>query len=522
MTWHGAVFAVATAVDRVGLAVQPLLLVYLLAYNTWNLVLIVLSWRAVRRFVGAHFTSDLDLIDDALATKPLTMIVPAYNEEVTIVDSVTNLLRSDYPRLEVVVVNDGSTDRTLAVLQRAFQLRRTDLTYRPALQTARVRAMYEATVALPAQVVRLVVLDKENGGKADALNAGINGSTCPYVVSLDADSILDQRALKEMMRALQEDPTLMALGGQVAIANGCRVENGRVTTIGLPRNDAARFQMIEYLRSFTTGRTGLDQMGSVLILSGVFAVFDKELLMRAGGYLTRFLNSRTVSEYVGTGVDTVCEDMEVVVRLHRYCRDKGLKRRVGFLPHPVAWTEVPENLDSLRKQRGRWHRGLRESLIYHRAMLFRPRFGRIGSIALPAFWAFEYYGPLYELFGYLFVASGLVLGALSGRQVVSGRYFAAFLLVSSVYAVFVNLLAILVGAWRFRYGLADQVERSLMPYAKRSELAIMFAYAFFEPFLWRPLSLWWRLRGQFDAWRGKSGWEKFARIGFNTGEHVRA
>lgn len=522
MTLHAVLLLVATAVNTVGVALGPLLLAYLIAYNTWNLALIALSWRAVRRFVGAHFTADLDLIDDTLATKPLTMIVPAYNEDVTIVDSVTNLLGSDYPRLEVVVVNDGSSDRTLAVLQRAFQLRRTDLTYRPALQTARVRAMYEATVQLPRQVIRLVVLDKENGGKADALNAGINASTCPYVVSLDADSILDQRALKEMMRALQEDPRLMALGGQVAIANGCTVKNGRVVKIGLPRNDPARFQMIEYLRSFTTGRTGLDRVGCVLILSGVFAVFEKDLLMRAGGYLTRFLDSRIIDEYVGHGADTVCEDMEVVVRLHRFCRDKGIDRRVGFLPHPVAWTEVPENLDSLRKQRGRWHRGLRESLKYHREMLLRPRFGRIGSIALPAFWAFEYYGPLYELFGYLYVALGLFLGAVTGRQVVSGQFFLAFLLVSGVYAMFVNVLAILVGAWRFRYGLADPLQRSLMPYSKGSDIALMFGYALLEPFLWRPLSLWWRLRGQFDAWRGKSGWEKFARIGFNTGDQVRA
>jgi cellulose synthase/poly-beta-1,6-N-acetylglucosamine synthase-like glycosyltransferase len=314
----------------------------------------------------------------------------------------------------------------------------------------------------------------------------------------------------------------MALGGQVAIANGCVVKNGRVVSVGLPRNDAARFQMIEYLRSFTTGRTGLDRMGCVLILSGVFAVFDKELLIRAGGYLTRFSDSRLVAEYVGLGADTVCEDMEVVVRLHRYCRDKGIKRRVGFLPHPVAWTEVPESFDSLRKQRGRWHRGLRESLHYHGAMLFRPRYGRIGAVALPAFWLFEYLGPMYELLGYLFVILGLGLGALSGRHVVSGEYFLAFFLVSSAYAVFVNLLAILVGAWRFRYGLADRLQRSLLPYARPRDVALMLGYAVLEPFLWRPLSLWWRLRGQFDAWRGKSGWEKFARIGFQTGEHARA
>lgn len=522
MTGNATIGWLATGMAALGVVLQPLFLGYLVAYNSWNVTLIALSWRAIRRYVGAHFTADLDLIDDTIATKPLTMVVPAYNEEVTIVDSVTNLLQSDYPRLEVVVVNDGSKDGTLEVLQKAFHLRRTDLPYRAALQTAHVKGMYEATVPLPKQVIRLVVLDKANGGKADALNAGTNASTCPFVVSLDADSILDQRALKEMMRALQEDPRLMALGGQVAIANGCAVQNGKVVDIGLPKNDAARFQMIEYLRSFTTGRTGLDRMDCVLILSGVFAVFDKELLIRAGGYLTRFLDARLVEEYVGLETDTVCEDMEVVVRLHRYCRDKGLDRRVGFLPHPVAWTEVPESLDSLRKQRGRWHRGLRESLLYHRGMLFRPRYGRIGSIALPAFWLFEYWGPIYELAGYLFVVFGLLLGALSGRPVISGEYFLAFFLASSAYAVFVNLLAVLVGAWRFRYGFADRLQRSLLPYSRPREVAVMLVYALLEPFLWRPLSLWWRLRGQVDAWRGKSGWEKFARIGFRTAEPAGA
>jgi len=155
-------------------------------------------------------------------------------------------------------------------------------------------------------------------------------------------------------------------------------------------------------------------------------------------------------------------------------------------------------------------------------MLFRPRYGRIGAIALPAFWLFEYLGPMYELLGYLFVIFGLLLGALSGRHVISGEYFLAFFLVSCAYAVFVNLLAILVGSWRFWYGLADRLQRSLLPYSRPRDVGLMLGYAVLEPFLWRPLSLWWRLRGQFDAWRGKSGWEKFARIGFQTGEHAGA
>ena len=242
------------------LVVQPVFLLYFLLYNTYTLWLIGLSARQVRRRVAGHFVEDLDLIDEGDLTKPLTMIVPAYNEEVTIVDSVTSLVQCDYPRFEVVVVNDGSTDGTLDRLKHAFRLRRTEVPYRPAIGTARVRAMYEATVPLPPSVMRLIVIDKENGGKADALNAGINASTTPYFVSLDADSILDERALKELMRVIQEDPRVVAVGGQVAIANGCTVRNSHVVSVGLPTRSLPRFQMVEYLRSFTTARTGLDRM----------------------------------------------------------------------------------------------------------------------------------------------------------------------------------------------------------------------------------------------------------------------
>ncbi len=261
-------------------------LAFFLLHNTYTLVLIVLSARQVRRRVTSHFVEDLDLIDGSDLTKPLTMIVPAYNEEVTIVDSVTSLVECEYPRFEIVVINDGSTDRTLARLREAFGLRRTDLPYRGAIATAPVRAMYEATVPLPQSVIRVAVIDKVNGGKADALNAGINASTAPFIVSLDADSILDEHALKELMRVIHEDPRVVAVGGQVAIANGCTVSQSRVIEVGLPARPLARFQMVEYLRSFTTGRTGLDLLESVLILSGVFAVFEKATLIRAGGYLT--------------------------------------------------------------------------------------------------------------------------------------------------------------------------------------------------------------------------------------------
>ncbi len=509
--------AIARAVVLVTLVAQPLFLCYFVVYNTYTLILIALSARQVRRRVAGHFIEDLDLIDRGDLTKPLTMIVPAYNEEVTIVDSVTSLIHGDYPRFEIVVVNDGSGDRTLERLKQAFRLRRTDVPYREAIGTARVRGMYEATVALPDGVMRVVVIDKENGGKADALNTGINASAAPYFVSLDADSILDQRALKELMRVVQEDPRVVAVGGQVAIANGCTIHNSRVVQVGLPSRSLPRFQMVEYFRSFTTGRTGLDRVDAILILSGVFAVFEKETVIRAGGYLTPFVRHRIIEEYIGPRLGTVCEDMEIVVRLHRFVRDKLLGRRIAFLPHPVAWTEVPETLESLRKQRGRWYRGLRESLFYHRAMLGRSKFGRIGWFALPAFWIFEYYGPLIELGGYCFILFLFIMERVLHHPFINYQFLWAFLLASLGYGILVNVLAVLVGAWRFRFGLADRLQRGLLPFSRRRDVLILLVYAVLENFGFRQLTLYWRLRGLWDAWRGKTGWEKFARVGFREG-----
>jgi len=509
--------AITQALLVVAMVAQPVFLFYFLAYNTYTLSLVALSARAVRRRVAGHFVEDLDLIDQRDLTKPLTMIVPAYNEEVTIVDSVTNLVYCDYPRHEIVVVNDGSSDRTLDRLKAAFRLRRTDIPYRDAIGTATVRGTYEATVPLPPGVIRVVVIDKESGGKADALNAGINASTTPYFVSLDADSILDPRALKELMRVVEEDPRVVAVGGQVAIANGCIIRNGRMVSVGLPARGLARFQMVEYLRSFTTARTGLDRMDAILILSGVFAVFEKATVIQAGGYLTPFVRHRVTEEYVGGRLGTVCEDMEIVVRLHRFVRDKLHDRRIAFVPHPVAWTEVPETLESLRKQRGRWYRGLRESLRYHRAMLGRRKYGRIGWFALPTFWIFEYLGPLVELSGY-----GLMLLLLGMERVLGQRYLNydllwAFLLASLGYGMLVNVSAVLVGAWRFRFGLADRLQRGLLPFTRGRDVLILLIFAVLENFGYRQLTLYWRLRGLWDAWRGKTGWEKFARVGFREG-----
>jgi cellulose synthase/poly-beta-1,6-N-acetylglucosamine synthase-like glycosyltransferase len=274
--------------------------------------------------------------------------------------------------------------------------------------------------------------------------------------------------------------------------------------------------MVEYIRSFTTARTGLDRMRSILILSGVFAVFEKDTVIKAGGYLTPFLRHRLTDEYVGQRLGTVCEDMEIIVRLHRFVLDKLLDRRILFLPHPVAWTEVPETFASLRKQRGRWFRGLRESLHYHHRMLFRPKYGRIGWFALPAFWLFEYLGPLIELMGYGVVLFLVMMEQLFDRQILSYNYLLAFFVASVGFGILLNIFAVLVGTWRFQYGLSDRLHRSLLPFGRRGEVLLLLAYAVLENFGYRQLTLYWRLRGLWDAWRGKTGWEKFAQVGFRA------
>ena len=515
---------VAAIASAIGLVLQPVFLVYFLLYNGYLLLLIALSAKQVRRRVAGHFIEDLDLIDAGDYTKPLTMIVPAFNEEVTIVDSVTNLVHCDYPRFEVVVVNDGSSDRTLEVLKQAFRLRRTDLPvprrHRDGAGTSQVpRDRLAAAQCFAARRARQG--ERRQGRRAQRGHQRVDGA------------VLREPGRRQHPRPAGPQGTDADGAGGSAHRRGGRAGGDRQRLhhpgrAGSERGSAAthpwsRFQMVEYLRSFTTGRTGLDRLDSILILSGVFAVFEKETVIRAGGYLTPLVQHRLVAEYVGGSAGTVCEDMEIIVRLHRFVRDKNRRRRIAFLPHPVAWTEVPERLESLRKQRGRWYRGLRESLFYHRDMLFRRKYGRIGWFALPTFWLFEYYGPVLEALGYLFVIVFLIMELIFQIRILNEQYAVAFLLASLGWGTLVNVFAVLVGAWRFRYGLADRLQRGLLPFTRKRDVLTLLGYAVLENFFWRFLTLYWRLRGLWDAWRGKSGWEKFARQGFQKHpEAVRA
>ncbi|MFQ5926709.1 MAG: glycosyltransferase family 2 protein, partial [Terriglobia bacterium] len=333
----------------------------------------------------------LDRQAESVTSPPVSLLVPAHNEEATIAESVRALLGMRYPGLTVIVINDGSTDATLEELIRSFSLRRASLVYQPRLATQPLRGIYLST-----SDPRLCVIDKVGGGKSDALNAAINFVRTPWVCVVDADSVLEEEALLRVMRPVVEDARVVATSGIVRVANGCTVRGGRVTRVQLPSTSLVVFQVIEYLRGFFQGRLGWSWLNGLLIISGAFGVFRTDVLRAVGGYSS----------------ETVAEDMDVVVRIHRYFRERGEPYRVLFVPDPVCWTEVPESGRLLARQRRRWQRGLGEVLRLHRDVLFRPRYGLLGWLVLPYF-ALEFLAPVMEMAGFIFFPLAWTMGWLS-------------------------------------------------------------------------------------------------------------
>lgn len=448
---------------------------YFAVLNTLYLAFTALAWHAVRSHRRARsYAADEEAFASPL-TPPVSVLLPAYNEEPGIVESVRSLLALRYPELEVIVVNDGSTDGTLRRLAEAFDLVPARRALRPSLPCARVRATYASR-----RHPELWVVDKENGGKADALNCGIDAARYPYFCAVDADAILEEDALLRVAKPILDDPGLVAAtGGIVRVANGCRVDHGRVAEVRLPRSRLAVFQVVEYFRAFLVGRIGWSGMRSLLIISGAFGLFRRNLVEAAGGYAR----------------GTVGEDVELVLRLHRYLRERGEDYRIEFVPDPVAWTEAPEDLRTLSRQRRRWQRGLAEALWRHRRVAFNPRFGLLGTVAVPYFVLFELLGPLVELVGYPAVVAAAALGTLSPV------FFAAFLVTAVLVGVFLSVSALMLEEFSFRrYG--DDADANRMVFA-----------AILENVGYRQLVTSWRTLGLLDLVRRRRGWGEMRRRG---------
>jgi cellulose synthase/poly-beta-1,6-N-acetylglucosamine synthase-like glycosyltransferase len=438
-------------------------------------VLAVVGWRAIEDYVERRPMRDYRAVAESEMSMPVSILVPAYNEAPSIVASLRSLLSSQFVEFEIVVINDGSTDETMTALTEAFGLVKVGRVPRSNIATQLVRGVYTSPLE-----PHVVVIDKVNGGKADALNAGINHAVYPLFCAIDADTMLDVDALSRLVWEFQAEPETVAVGGIVRIVNGSEFEDGRIAKVRTPRNLLANLQIIEYLRAFLGGRIGWSKSGMLLIVSGAFGLFRRDVCVEVGGY----------------DPTTVGEDAELVLRLHRHQRERAKPCRITFFPDPICWTECPEDLGTLVRQRDRWQRGLIEMIVRHRKMLLRPRYGRIGCVAMPYFILFELLGPTIECVGYTLFVLSLVLG------IVSLPFALVFFAVSLTYSLVLSFLVILME------------ERAFRRYPGWTDLIRLTLCAVVENLGYRQLLAVVRMRSWYTLMRREQHWGEMTRKGF--------
>lgn len=444
--------------------------IYFGVLNTVYSVLLTLALFVVFRHLRRIKYSPHEEFHTSPETPPVTILIPVHNEEKVVLRSVRSALAADYPFFEVIIINDGSADGTLQTVIDAFRLQKIDRVYRTFLKTKPVKGFYY-NIETP----NLLVIDKERGGKADALNCGINISRSPYFCSVDADSLLEKDALIRVMTPLLESNVpLIASGGVVRVLNGVRLADGpTIQEIDLPDQPLLMFQIVEYIRGFLFGRVGWDTLRSLLILSGTFSLFHKATVVEAGGFK----------------VGNVSEDMEMVVRLHRHMLKKGKPYRIRFVSDPICWTEAPENFTMLGRQRRRWHLGLIQSIYENRQMILNPQCGWIGMAVIPYYIFFEILGPIIEVLGYLFVIISYAIGLLSIN------FLMLFLTLAIFYGVFLSTAGIFLEELTFRR------------YPKWSHLFKLLLYGVFENFGYRQINSVWRFQALFQFLTGSKAWE---------------
>ena len=456
-------------------ALQTAVLAYFMAVNTIYLAFTVIALFDLLSYDRRVRRRDISDLIAGATFRPISIIVPAYNEQETIVSNVNSMLELGYPEFEVIVINDGSIDGTLERLQTNFSLFPAPSATRLVLQTKLIRRVYRSL-----DCPNLIVVDKENGGKSDALNVGINISSFPLFCSIDADSLLNSDALLRIARPFVDDDRIVAAGGIVRVINGAEFEGDRVVASGAPKRLIHFCQAIEYVRGFLTGRTALARLNSLLIISGAFGLFLKQAVIDAGGYRS----------------DTVCEDMELVVRLQRFGKEMRRSWRVIFIPDPVCWTQVPSDYRSLLRQRDRWQRGLLESIFLHFRMFMNPRYGSVGMIGMPFYLFFEALSPVVELIGYAAIPLLWWLGLLDFTSA------AMFFVLAVLYNVVLSLLALMIEDLLFQR------------YERATDLLRMMFASFFEFLGYRQILTLRRAAAFVTVWSRRGHWGHIAREKF--------
>jgi cellulose synthase/poly-beta-1,6-N-acetylglucosamine synthase-like glycosyltransferase len=458
--------------------INYVVLAYFVGLGLFYLVLYISAVLEMRQYLREVQAEKYREILSSEIAPSISMLVPAFNEEKSIEESVRALLTLAYPQLEIVVVDDGSTDGTFRVLDSTFDLVPIQPIYDRRIATEKVTAIYRSQ-----QFPNLVVVSKEKGGKADSLNAGINISSNELVCAIDADTILDPDGLRRLVRPFIQAEDVVAAGATIRVANGCTVSHGRLASERGPHRALAGMQAVEYLRAFLFGRPGWNRLGGNLLISGAFGLFRRQSLLETDGY-----------------AKSVGEDMELIVRLRRHGYETGRPARVVFVPDPVAWTETPIAFRELGRQRERWQRGFSDALWRHRRLLLNPRYGVLGMVVFPAFVLFEWMAPVVEAVGLILVIVGLVLGQLSALFAV------LFFSLACGLGILLSMLALMLEELSFRR------------YGRARDRALLVVWAILENFGYRQLTVLWRLRGTASYIRGKKAWGKMDRKGFTPAD----
>lgn len=451
---------------------NSLVLLYFFAINTGYLLLLLfasieLNFHNKRKSVDICQGESCDLVPE------VAILVPAYNEKETISSSLSSLQELDYPNLELIVINDGSTDETVKELKKEFKLIPVAREKKEEVTHEEVNQVYKSV-----SDERILVVDKENGGKADALNAGLNYSRSDLFLAIDADSMVEKESLYRLVEPyMTRDTKVVGIGGIVRVSNGCKIEGSEVKEARIPKKILPSIQVMEYIRAFLFGRTGWSKINSLPIISGAFGLFRTDIVRKVGGYRH----------------ETVGEDMDLVVRLHKYMREKGEDYTISFIPDPVCWTQVPSSMKVLSSQRNRWQRGLAEALIYNWKMIANPRYGSIGLLGLPFFLLFELLGPLVEVSGYAVFIVSFLMGWINVPFAI------LFITLALLYGVLLSVTSLLLE------------EFTLKRYKKPGDRLKLLGMAFLENFGYRQLHALWRLKGLFDFLRKSGSWGEMTR-----------
>jgi biofilm PGA synthesis N-glycosyltransferase PgaC len=450
------------------------------------LILMVESALEMRDYLRKNSFADYGDIITSPITPGVSILAPAYNEGQNIVQNAQSLLSLHYGKYEVILINDGSKDDTLEKLIQSFELEKTNYAYYPEIETKAVRGIYRSKNM---SYRRLTVIDKENGGKADALNTGINIAALEILACIDVDCILSSDSISRMVRPFMEEThrKVIAVGGVVGIANNCDVKDGTVTKYRVPETMLGRFQVIEYFRAFLMGRMAWSRVNGLMLISGAFGFFRKDLVRAVGGYYPK----------------TVGEDMELVVRMRRYMYEQGIPHKVSFVPDPLCWTEVPEDEKVLSRQRNRWMRGTIETLQLHQKLSLNPKYGILGTISYPFWSIFEKSAPIIEASGIIYTITLLALGDFSAI------YFFALL-------VLMYLLSLLVSTFSVLY---EQI--AFNHYKDKKDLRRLIRMIITEPFVIHPKIVYWGILGHIDFIKGKGGWGSMIRTGFKKAENKK-